>query len=192
MTSNNVAEIEKARTVLKETGKSLLPSALRAVNKTLPGVRTDFTKAIRGEIRLTAADVRGVIDILKAHVERTKGEGAIRLRGKRLSLMKFRPKPTQTKAGVKAGVKTVGRKTLLKHAFIATMQSGHEGVFWRARAAGGKFVQRLPIQELFGPDVPTVAAYEGVLGQVLSQAAMRYYAAYAHELDRDLDRILKR
>jgi hypothetical protein len=66
--------------------------------------------------------------------------------GARIPLFRFRAR--QTRSGVTA--RLPGGAGQYPGAFIATMRSGHTGVFKR-RASG-----RLPISELHGPSVPKV------------------------------------
>lgn len=83
---------------------------------------------------------------------------AIIVKGKGFPLSAFRPR--QTSQGVSVSIK--GRRALIRHAFIATMPSGHTGVFARGKygarfqfGVGTRHVKRhgksteLPIAELF-------------------------------------------
>jgi hypothetical protein len=60
----------------------------------------------------------------------------------------------QTKKGVSVEVNR-GKRTLLKGAFVATMRSGHKGVFRREGKA------RLPIEELRGSRPVDALLHEG-------------------------------
>jgi len=176
---------------LKKIGKGSRKVAIRSLNKTLPGVRTDLTREIRKEVTLGAKEIRSIIKVFKAHADKARVEGAVMVEGeKRFSLMKYRPKPRQTKLGVKVKVKPQSSPALLRHAFIATMKSGHEGVFWRRyKGEGGT---RLPIHERFGPHIATTARYDHVISNVLTDAAYRYYKTFSGELDRELEKVLGR
>jgi hypothetical protein len=98
----------------------------------------------------------------KYATERTATPGvpsaAIIVKGKGFPLSAFNPR--QTRQGVSVRIK--GRRVLIRHAFIATMPSGHRGVFARGKygahfqfGAGTRHVKRhgksteLPIAELF-------------------------------------------
>lgn len=83
-------------------------------------------------------------------------------RGRGFPLMLFNPRVVRGKGGgVSVQVKS-GKRFLIPHAFIATMKSGHQGVFARGSYGGkgdvvkagtfGRFVfgkRRVPISELF-------------------------------------------
>jgi hypothetical protein len=81
----------------------------------------------------------------------------------------------QTRSGVTVAIKTAGR-VLIKSAFVATMRSGHEGVFLRL----GK--SRLPIKELFTTRVSDVFGDTGMVPSVLAQALGKF--------DTTFDRVL--
>lgn len=89
-------------------------------------------------------------------------EASITVRGMGFPLYTFNPRPT--KDGVSVSIK--GRRVVVPHAFLASMESGHRGVFSRGAYGGkssksqfvptgkkfGKFLlgrKRLPINELF-------------------------------------------
>lgn len=78
----------------------------------------------------------------------------------------------QTKSGVSVEV-TKGKRSIVRHSFIATMQSGHKGVFMRRGnkqiARKGRYAgkARQPIHELF---TATVAS---TLGQVAPEVLER-------------------
>lgn len=98
---------------------------------------------------------------------------------------------TQTKRGVTVAVGRGGRK-LIKSAFVATMSSGHTGIFVRAtsgmqgpmkRKRGRKSavwrVGRLPVQELFTTRVSDVFDDEGMLPAVQQVAQKTFSNAFA-------------
>jgi hypothetical protein len=86
-------------------------------------------------------------------------EASVNAKGAGFPLSAFSPR--QTQKGVSVSVK--GRRFLIPHAFIATMGSGHQGVFARGRYGGGGALvrtgesfgrfdfgkARLPINELY-------------------------------------------
>ena len=88
---------------------------------------------------------------------------------KRIPLFDFGAR--QTKRGVSYNLG--GRKTLAG-AFIATMPTGHEGVFMR------KGANRLPIQERFGPSLGHVFAKYRPLGVARVQEV--FASNFDHEM----------
>nr|WP_080423625.1 phage tail protein [Burkholderia ubonensis] len=93
----------------------------------------------------------------------------------------------QGKGGVSAQVKA-GR-TILRHAFIATMQNGHKGVFERTGKThkkvmrNGKVVRTgLPIKELFGPSIPQSLANDAVQKALMKKIREKFPQILKHEL----------
>ncbi|MBN1377856.1 MAG: phage tail protein [Gammaproteobacteria bacterium] len=141
--------------------KALPKIVTRGINKTATAVRTQIVRGIAENINLKIGDIRKKIILKKASYLRWLAE--IFVSGRRIPLISFGAR--QTKSGVSYRIdKSTGRKKLA-HAFIATMSTGHSGVFKRRGKA------RLPIDERFGPSLG--AAYEGaqsLVGSVTRQA----------------------
>lgn len=77
----------------------------------------------------------------------------------------------QTKAGVTALINTGGRTTI-KSAFLATMDSGHSGVFYRL----GK--ERLPIDEMFTTGPAAVVQSPGTVEGVQEKTRVKFQTAF--------------
>jgi signal recognition particle subunit SEC65 len=128
-----------------ETGplKAALKRALRKAGATaLRDMRSEASKRIRSR---KAIKVRYITRALT--LQRPKGgeiadmAWALNVSGEPVPLVAYPNR--QTKKGVSVEVNR-GKRTLVKHAFKASMASGHVGVFKRKGKA------RLPIQELHG------------------------------------------
>lgn len=92
-----------------------------------------------GDPTATAAgiDVRGEAMPLSAYAIREKRQGVMH-RGSRARAISY-----TRGAGVSAQVNVGGKRAFIRSAFIATLKSGHKGVFVR------RGIKRLPIDELF-------------------------------------------
>lgn len=138
---------------------------MRAVNRTMQQVQTVAVRELSRDTGLPQHEIR-----------RGRGEGA-RYRGQpamvlhkatvgdlraslvvvgdRIPLIRFRargPEPSRGKGrGVTYHLGRLGTRRA-RHAFIATMRSGHRGVFLRTSTS------RLPIVQLYGPSLPRVFA----------------------------------
>lgn len=126
---------------------------LRAVPRAVPRV---FRRAIGRTVDMAATDLKRRVG---AQITAKKGEiakgiskkkstyfGSVGAKPFRPGLLAF-PGTKQTKHGVRYRLsRTAGRKTI-EHGFIATMPSGHRGVFARGRET------RLPIAEARGPSI---------------------------------------
>lgn len=154
---HNISDVSNQ---LKSLSGTLQTKAIsRALNKTAQQGRTAAAREIRAEYKVKARDVNKAITIRRAGKELVS---RLMVEGKPLPLMAFSPR--QTKAGVRVKIK--GRNVVIPHAFIATMKSGHQGVFARGGYKGsfkrsgksfGRFAfgsRRLPIGEFMTFSIP--------------------------------------
>jgi len=148
-------EIKYEDKQLKQLQRTLagIPRALpkvmsRGLNRTATEARTKVVRLLASRTKLKQKDVRASTIMQKATYANWRA--AVQISRKRIPIMRFGAR--QTKKGVT--YKKSGSRALIPHAFIATMASGHKGVFAR------KFSSRLPIIEQRGPS----------LGQVFSGA----------------------
>ena len=95
--------------------------------------------------------------------------------------------------GVSVKVLKEGDRTIVRHAFIATMKSTHRGVFWRKsnvrggtwkvgvpiklpsfKTGSGLKKYQLPIHELYGPRIPDVFDDPEIIDPVMAHASKRF------------------
>jgi hypothetical protein len=199
-------DMRKVEEMLSDIQKAPAKVTTRALNKTLTGVRTDASSAIREVITASKSAVDGTFRIQKASENRV--EAWISSTGKRLPLSAYSVR--QTKKGVSVHVKRVNPRKVIPGTFIATMKSGHTGVFergarkpmmatWHGQTGQqpkrpnmnyGRLPKkyRLPIQELFGLRVPDVMVYEPTMTTILKQANERLHKNLMHEMDFELSK----
>jgi len=188
----DILDIELALMGIRNGG----PKALtRAINKTLTGVRTDKTNEAGKILNMKKTDIRKAVKINKATWSNMSAK--VSRKGKPVALAKFK-NTRQTRKGVSVLVKVGGQRTILRHAFLATMKSGHVGVFWRkddtfvgyadspklTGAAYGALPEhyRLPIRELYGPRVEDILADEKVMARIVKSANERLQKNLDHEV----------
>jgi hypothetical protein len=120
----------------------------RALKRSATSARAEIAKHITEDTGLPSKRVKDAI------VVSLVGDSAIQLevRGRRLPLIDFRARGPEPSRGRGKGVSYTlpGGRGRDPHAFIATMPSGHRGVFRRAGKA------RLEIYELRGPSMVRV------------------------------------
>lgn len=85
----------------------------------------------------------------------------------------------QTAQGVSVAINASSRK-LIKSAFVATLKSGHEGVFRRRGAA------RLPIDELFSTKVLDLFNNDGMIPAITERARVAWETTWARVLPLEL------
>lgn len=171
---------------LGATAKESRKAAAAALNRTAGRVRTYSARGIRdagynikiGEIKRSMRIGRASQFALAATVTAS---------GRPIPLIKYGAR--QTGSGVTVNVMR-GRRTI-RHAFVARMPSGHEGVFiqrkWlrgsgvgggvrsRTRSAGGLGRKHgLPINELYGPGIPQAFANK-LVRKVMVEQTNEYF-----------------
>jgi len=169
------------RTMLSGLADAVPKITQMAVNKAISGVKTDATNEVAAVITATKTKIREAITTRK--MTSKNSHAYVRCEGKPLGLIHFGAR--QTKKGVTVKVLRSEPRGLIKHAYIATMKSGHKGVFWRdwtgtrrpvkpGRAYGAlprKY--RLPMSERYSLAVPNVLGYPPTIRAVLDLAGPR-------------------
>jgi hypothetical protein len=170
----------------------------RAINDTLAGVKTDASAEIRQVITLKKAAVDKTFRTVKSNV--TTLSGLFESKGSPVPLIDYGAR--QTTKGVSVQVKRGNPRSQIEGAFIATMKSGHKGVFWRQwHTAARKPVNRnvpygklpkryrLPIAQRFGPRVPDILENQPVMNAVLTKAGDRMHKNIDRELNYELSKL---
>lgn len=124
------ADIKDAKKYLESLGERTAKIVIaRSLNKTAEQVKNKAVQELKDEASsvhgLSVTGLKRQIVVSKAYKDRLTA--TIETSGKRIPTRLF--KARQTKAGVVYSNK--GRRSLIKGAFIATMPSGHKGVFMR-------------------------------------------------------------
>jgi len=127
------------------------PQAIvRALNRSIASAKTAMVRVIAQDTGLKQADVRERVWVREARPDRLVA--ALQASPARLPLLLYGatgPEPSRGQGrGVRARLK--GGAGRYPHAFLATMASGHRGVFQRSKTG------RLPIGELHGPSIVRV------------------------------------
>lgn len=195
----DLAEVEKLMRGVKNGYPTVVSSG---INKTLTGVRTDSVKEIQKDITPKAKIIRKTFKIHKA--SKVKLKAAITCTGGFLPLYHYKAK--QTKKGVSVKVSKRGKRTLWRGAFIATMKSGHTGVFTREKPPyktnkspklpwkrfgffAGHSYGRLPIREIFGPRIPGIMGKDEVMQPILIKAGDRLQKEIDTRLNYELSKL---
>lgn len=119
--------------------------AQRAMDRTAKRVRTSMQRAVRKRMGLLLRNVSKRVDLRPARINPVRATFHV----DRMPVPLSEFNATQLKrAGTR--VKIGGRTKTFKGAFIATMPTGHEGVFRR------RTKRRLPIRQMFGPSVADI------------------------------------
>lgn len=166
------------RALLKVT-----PAARRALRKAgqtaLRDMRSEASKRIRQRKRLKASAVSKALVMAKPTGRPEEGTWALRVRGTPIPLSAYPHR--QTKKGVSVEVNK-GKRSLVKSAFLATMGSGHKGIFLRRGA------KRLPIDERFGSRPVDALLHEGESEAVGERGARSMVSAFTRLLAMELEK----
>jgi len=182
--SANKEQIAEAVSLFEFVGGNTTDAVRIAINKAAPKVRTMASSAIRSQVRLKAAYVKGKLTITKA--TRLKLSGAIRADSRGLLLSKFStdtkvsgdkigwilppPMPAQ---GIKVKVKPSGpSKPLSSDHFYMVLPNSHALAIVRRRATPGPKGGKIDV--LYGPSVSQV--FNTVRDDVLPVASDVYQA----------------
>jgi hypothetical protein len=151
------------------------PKAIaRALNRSIRSGQTQAVRDVSKDVGLNQAAVRDRVTLSDATPSALVARLGFSLA--RIALIHFGatgPRPSRGK-GRGVSYRIGGRRGRLPHAFIATMRSGHRGVFARTRQA------RLPVRELRGPSVGHV--FEKHLPAAKARAGEQLTKNLAHEL----------
>ncbi|EFK08950.1 conserved hypothetical protein [delta proteobacterium NaphS2] len=193
------SDIQKIKRTLKGIKEAIPKVTQLAVNRTLSGVRTDTTNEVAKVVALKKKTIRATITVKK--LGRNNATAYVRCRGSRVPLMAFGARELKSGKGVSVKVlKEEGRK-IVKHAFIAKMSSGHEGVFWRKyegprKKWNKKFPYskipkqyRLPIVELFSFAIPDVMGNEPTMAEIMRLAGIRLKKEVDRALNYELSKL---
>jgi len=124
------------------------PAIARALNRSVNSAKTAVVRAIAADMGLKVGDVREFVTVRLATPDRLNA--TFHASAERVPLIDFGAKGPEPSRGKGRGVtaKLRGGAGRYPNAFIATMRTGHRGVFQRRPGAG-----RLAIYELRGPSI---------------------------------------
>ncbi len=177
-------KIRAVQRLLAAVPKGWRRVASRAVNHTARKARTRIVQELRRRLKMRSTDIRKDVTLRRASY--ANPEARIRIGGKPIPLVRFQAR--QTARGVTYRQPSTGRRVLSPHSFIATMRTGHRGVF-RRRRAGGKRVGRLPINELTGKSLlglfeAAPALARGIMAETSIELERRLDHEVRHLLER--------
>ncbi len=162
----------------------------RALNRGIESARTFMSREIAGDTGLRVKDARDAFSLV--HANEARLEATLGASLKRIPLIRFNARGPEPSRGQGRGVsyRLSGGRGRHPNAFIATLKSGHRGVFVRVgageRKSPGAWSKNLPIRELFGPSLGKVFAKYRPAG--LARAAEVFETNLKHDLDRALGR----
>lgn len=144
-------EYKEALRLANDAGRKIIPRLCSmALNKAARSVRTISTRESSKAMGTKQSAIRRVFGINFATPKVTALEAQVWINQKKPLFLSGFLSVRQTRTGVR--VKAWGESKVYAGTFLATMRSGHVGVFARKKREGAR-VDRLPIHELYGPPV---------------------------------------
>lgn len=150
-------------------------AASRALNRTATTVRAEAARMIGHDYNMKISAAKGQMEIRRA----TKNDlrAAVQVSGRPIPLIEFDAR--QVRAGV--SVKVKGTRKVVSHAFIATMKTGHKGVYVRI-GPPGDLAPRLPIKQLYSLSLPVAFTQKQIVDALLTVATERFAETMAQEV----------
>lgn len=140
MAINIVIDDSAIRNMFPEAKKQINRLATKAINDTAREGRKTINKEVRKGYKVKSREVTAQVKITRRAKVRSPF-AIINITRKAVPLIRFANKAQKNPAGVIITVRK-GKTELVKKAFIATMSSGHTGVYWRGRAKDGGFSRK--------------------------------------------------
>lgn len=181
--------IDTSKTIrLSATNKDHTRALNAAINRTGDAGVVQVKKSLREATDVKADRLNKALAISRSSFENLRY--VVKASGRPLPLAYFDVR--QGKRGVSA--RAWGRRTLFRGTFLATMPSGHMGVFRRSRTEvrrvkrydkrGRVYYSQLPIIELAGPSIPRAMTQAAVVQAFENLVKERLPREYAHEIER--------
>lgn len=190
-------DVKTATRYLNNVEKDAIPLAtIRALNRAGSETKTESSRIIRTRVKIKASDIKKRIKVYKAR----RGQPVLTLLYSADKIPLLALAARQVRKGVTANV--AGKRQLYKGRFIATMASGHKGVFehasGKARMQAPKRVRRgknvgkkyysTKIRERFVPTPAVIVVQDAERDQIEAFAR----ASFQKNLNRDLQYFINR
>lgn len=202
----NPGDVANVKAMLEGVKNGVPKVMKRAVDLTMGTVKTTVSREAGKVLNALQRDIKGNIGVRK--YDTAAASGCVTIVGASLPVSIFKPKQTPT--GVTVKIKKEGGYKLIKGAFIATMKSGHTGVFWRewhgksASKSGKRWAKgiprrvnpktipkdwRLKMHEIFTSSLPDVIGDTMPMAAILADAETNLQKNIEHELDYELSKL---
>lgn len=174
----NSTELRALRS--RNIDRAIVRAMRKARSTSLRDMRSEASKRVRSRKRIKAKAVRQAL-VKRKPKGRDIGDmvWGVDVRGDTVPLAVYPHR--QTKKGVSVTVNR-GKRTLLKGAFVATMRSGHKGVFMRDSKA------RLPIRELLGSRPVDALLHQGEASAVTKRGRESFQKTFDRVLPLELEK----
>lgn len=185
-------EIDRAVKALQALGGDANRAMARGLNRSAKSEQVAIARDVRASIGLTASRIKSEINITAANVSRLIAR--LKSRGYRIPLIEFGGKGPEPSRGQGSGAsaRLEGKRKRYPHAFVATMDSGHRGIFERTPGKVMRLqkptwkIKRQAIHELMGPSIAKAFERAIPIGQQRREEVL--YKNIKHEIEFQLSR----
>jgi hypothetical protein len=149
----------------------------RAMNRSAISARAVGARVVAKDLGLRVGTIREQIKISRATV--VDLTVTLSVRGRRIPLIEFSASGKEPSRGKGRGVsyRLGGQRRRIPTAFIATMKSGHRGVFRRILRG------RLPIVELLGPSIAVAFSRKPIVEAISNRFREAMSTNLQHEIE---------
>lgn len=176
----NQEQVDKVHFMLRDIKNGVETAQVRAINKGVDKAVSLSAKGISDKVTLTQKRIKE--NIKKAKASRYQIGGSVVISSRRIPFIDYKHSVLK-RGGINVKVFRDQPAVHFRSVFIATMPSGHRGIFQRRGKA------RLPIVEMMGPFLSSVYSNTpGLAEQVEGESAGVVIA----ELDRQIQYLLEK
>lgn len=169
------ADTKEVKRMLKNLKGGANKVLVRSLNRTLTSVNSTAAKSISKDLRVTQKVVKKGLKVYKANYRFKRA--SVNASGYRIPIIDLGAKKLK-KGTITYKGRFGGRVKAPTGSFLATMSSGHRGVFKRS----GK--TRLPIDELHGASIPYVLVRRHIALAMDKTAETAWQKNLSHEMKR--------
>jgi hypothetical protein len=175
----DAVELRGLSNALRE--RTLARAAKKAGSTALRDMRSEANRRIRTRKKLKLKVIRQAMTLERPKKAKRIDdlEWKVKLDGKPVPLSAYSHR--QTKKGVSAAI-NVGKRSFVPSAFVATMRSGHKGVFVR------RGPERLPIEELYGSRPVDALLHQGEARGVAERGRASFTKTFERVLPLELEK----
>lgn len=164
--------------------RRLASAAVRAMKKAgstaLRDMKSEASKSVREQKRIKAKQINRAMRLVRPRGSRIEDmEWSLQVADLKMRVADYPHR--QTRRGVSAQINR-GSRSLIRGAFVATMRSGHRGVFVRR----GR--RRLPIEEMFSSRVIDVIGSEKKIQRVHRRGVDAFNATWRRMFDAEMQK----
>ena len=178
--------LDQVQADLRQLAGEMPHVAVRALNKTMTGVKTDMVNVVREGYNFKAGALKKRMRISKAN--RASIQGYVQSKGRPMHLTDIAG-TRQTKSGVSVNVRKSTGRQLIPRAFINVGRNSGKKLVFRRAEEGGQMVARYPIEARYAPHPEHVYNAPHNWAKIQGKAAERLDKNIGREIDAEFRKL---